>query len=576
MVRRRVLLMLALAGLLLVAAVLPTPLLRAIEREERRLLTQQWRATARLLVTGARRLETLEQEARAASRVLGCAVRLYGPQGSQAQAPPGSWAHTEPAPEVAEARARGDAARVRRPWTNGPPYLFLAHFDRTGHGVRLVIPLQQWESAAVARAWRAHAWSFGLALALALVLWSLELAQRNSELRLAGRIRQAARAGGPVPLQLGPQRGSAALEDLVGAIDELAERFWAAHQEQSAEAERLRSILDSMAEGVLAIDDRGRVVLCNLSLGELLVLDASRPAIGEHFLNLARHHDLAQALEYTLRTGQEFRRRLSFDPLRERGFELTVRPLKFGGGRGAVAVLVEVTRLEQLEAVRRRFLADASHELRTPLTAIRSLVENLSEGGVSESTETGAALERVLTHCDRMESLLRDITDLSRIESGAVVLNQELVPLAGLIEEVLRLFETTLRRRRIQVENAVAGDAAVFADRQRLEQILINLTDNAVKFNREGGRIRFEFIAGEEADQFAVSDTGVGIPLDQRERVFHRFYRVSRPFDNAPRGTGLGLAIVRHLVQLHGGSIEVESELGAGSRFLVTLPRPPR
>ncbi|HEX9637539.1 MAG TPA: ATP-binding protein [Acidobacteriota bacterium] len=570
---RTALLVGALAALLLAAAAVPLPLLRAIERSERELLVQQWRTTLdALLTSGDPETANLQAEAHRIAGLTRAHVVLRSAQGASAMAPAPPSPLQEPGPEVERARRDGFGWAERRWVSNGPPFLHLARFARSGAGIRIALSLEQLAAIDRRRAQVAHALALLIGLILALALLLMEHFQRRAERGLADRLRFAAEAE-PLPRSIPRGRWSATLEAISAASFKLGERIEAEKQRLTGELELLKTILDGMAEGVLAVDAAGRILMSNASLCELFGVETARRAAAEHYLELVRHHALGEAIEYCLRTGSVFHQRLSFDALRERSFELEVRPLKVGGERGAVAVLVEVTRLERLQATRQRFLADASHELRTPLTAIRSLAETLSESDLKDRTEVRGSLERLLQHCDRIENLLRDITDLSKIESGSVVLHPERIALRPACEEIVRLFQAPLHRRRIETQIEIDPEAEVFADRQRLEQILINLIDNAIKFNRDGGSIRIAHQALADRDQIEVEDSGIGIPVDQREQIFHRFYRVNRPQEEATRGTGLGLAIVRHLVQLHSGAISVDSELGSGSRFVVSLPR---
>jgi two-component system phosphate regulon sensor histidine kinase PhoR len=568
---RTALLLLVLAGLLLAALLLPAPLLRAIERAERGQLAQHWQVTLDLVLVRSRSAADPEQLADQLAQVSGAAVLLSAADGRAFSAPPDSRSLFGTGPEVERARRSGFAWDQRPPASDQPSWLYLARSAPDGSGIRAALPLAALERADARRAAMAYGFSLLIAALLALALILIERAQRRAERSLATQLRRLAEQDQPL-LQPPATRWSAELEQIGRASLRVAERIELQRGFLAQEVERLQTILDSMAEGVLAVDAAGRVLMSNKSLRELLEAGPNETA-QEHYLQLVRHRVLAEALEYCLRTGSEFNKRISFDALQERSFELQVRPVKVGGGRGAVAVLVEVTRLEKLQTIRQRFLADASHELRTPLTAIRSLAETLADTDLEDPAAARSSLERLLKHCDRIESLLRDITDLSKIESGAVVLHPESVPLRPVFEELVRLFQTNLYQRRIEVALEVEPEAALYADRQRLEQILINLVDNAIKFNRDGGRLRLAHRSGPTVDRIEIEDSGIGIPLDQREQIFHRFYRVPRPYEEGARGTGLGLAIVRHLVQLHGGSITVESELGRGSRFTITLPK---
>jgi signal transduction histidine kinase len=236
-------------------------------------------------------------------------------------------------------------------------------------------------------------------------------------------------------------------------------------------------------------------------------------------------------------------------------------------------VLRDVTKLERTEAMRRTFVADVSHELRTPIASIAAAAETLAdaEPDESEKLELAALIQRQSAH---MKELIDDLMDLAQIESGSVELHGELVPLGDLLRETARDLAAEASRRRVEIQ--VEGDetAAAFADRRRLRQIARNLLDNAVKFSPEGSTVTLTAFREPGWTGFSVADRGPGIPKTEREKIFQRFYQVDRSRSKLRAGTGLGLAIVKHLVHLNEGTVEVESEVGTGSRFTVRLPAP--
>jgi two-component system phosphate regulon sensor histidine kinase PhoR len=221
--------------------------------------------------------------------------------------------------------------------------------------------------------------------------------------------------------------------------------------------------------------------------------------------------------------------------------------------------------------MRRTFVADVSHELRTPIASIAAAAETLAEGG-TEETDTAELLGLIRRQSDRMRELIDDLMDLAQIESGAVELRKEDLSLPRLVAEIAQDFSAAAAGRSIRIAVESNGEVSVEADRRRLGQVIRNLVDNAIKFSREGGTVRLS--SGRDAGGafFAVADEGPGIPRAEQEKIFQRFYQVDRSRSKTRPGTGLGLAIVKHLVQLHGGRMELESEAGRGSIFRVRLP----
>jgi two-component system phosphate regulon sensor histidine kinase PhoR len=253
----------------------------------------------------------------------------------------------------------------------------------------------------------------------------------------------------------------------------------------------------------------------------------------------------------------------------QRSFQLNIAPL---GKDLAVGVFFDITQLEKLEGVRREFFANLSHELRTPLTAMLACSETLINGAADDPANRMRFLETLHKHAKRMSELISDISDLSAIESGQIELSLKPVRLRAAVTEVLAFVESRLTDSGLSFNVSIPDSIVVQADRTRLEQILYNLIENAVKFNRPGGSVN---VSAEESDGqvgVIVEDTGVGIPASDLPRVFERLYRGDKSRSRKTAGTGLGLAIVKHLVHAHGGELSVSSELGHGSRFTFTIP----
>ena len=252
-----------------------------------------------------------------------------------------------------------------------------------------------------------------------------------------------------------------------------------------------------------------------------------------------------------------------------RNFQLNVAPL---GGDLAVGVFFDITQLERLERVRREFFANLSHELRTPLTAILAYSETLLTGAINDPDHNTRFLDTLYKHAMRMNELISDISDLSAIESGQIELTLKPVNLRRAVADVVTLLESRRADTSVSITASVPTHLRVQADRTRLEQILYNLVDNAVKFNRPDGSVHITAEQSEGHAVMSVEDTGVGISASDLPRVFERLYRGDKSRSRRTEGSGLGLAIVKHLVQAHGGEVSVSSELGRGSRFTFTLP----
>jgi two-component system phosphate regulon sensor histidine kinase PhoR len=240
---------------------------------------------------------------------------------------------------------------------------------------------------------------------------------------------------------------------------------------------------------------------------------------------------------------------------------------------GAVLVFHDVTRLRELEAMRQNFGANVSHELRTPLSLIKSAAETLLDGGRLVPEVTTQFLEIIDKHSSRLTLLIDDLLLLARLDSGRVELKLQRVALRAAAQEALDDATLMARARGVSLENEVPGDLAVPADPAQLRQVFANLIDNAIKYGRSEGRV---VVQGRAVDgkrvELTVRDDGPGIPPEASDRIFERFYRVDKARSREQGGTGLGLAIVKNVVQAHSGAVRVESKVGAGTAFIITVP----
>ncbi len=344
--------------------------------------------------------------------------------------------------------------------------------------------------------------------------------------------------------------------------------------------------MSGMREGLLVVDKDMRVVASNSAAHRLFNLSGGKlnsQRLTELTRNPAIYSAFLDALQGTERSGVKVE---TYGPERLI-FDLRVVPLDSSNGtsadrrrsgtepavpQGALGVFIDVTRIERLERVRQEFLSNVSHELRTPLTAILAFVETLETSAIEDQESAKHFLSIIRKSALRMNTLIGDILELSAIEAGNVKVRAEEVALAPLVAEVISALAAQAEARAIIVVNEVPIDTEVFADPRRLEQMLTNLIDNAIKFNREAGKVTVGFERGAR-DRILIADTGEGIPAQYLDRLFERFYRVDRARSREMGGTGLGLAIVKHLARAHGGEVTVTSELGKGSIFTIELPR---
>ncbi len=336
--------------------------------------------------------------------------------------------------------------------------------------------------------------------------------------------------------------------------------------------------MNGMREGLLVVDKDMRVVASNFAAHKLF--SAGKGKLNtQRLTELTRNPEINGAFLDALKGIERSGVKIQTHGPERLIFDLRVVPLGSANGKfaeGALGVFIDVTRIDRLEQVRQEFLSNVSHELRTPLTSILAFVETLEAGAIEDQEASRRFLSIIRRNASRMNDLIDDILELSAIEAGNVQVKAEEVELHPIANEVIASLAAKADSRGIAVVNAVPKDALVFADARKLEQMLTNLVENAIKFNREHGTVTVSYESpspiNDQRSKILVEDTGEGIPSQHLERLFERFYRVDRARSREMGGTGLGLAIVKHLARLHEGEVSVTSELGQGSTFTIELP----
>ena len=351
------------------------------------------------------------------------------------------------------------------------------------------------------------------------------------------------------------------------------------------ERARLETTFSGMAEGVLLTDERGEILHLNPVFREMFGLKG--PVEGRSALEVLASVASDEAIREVIRDKKAVEREIIFEKPKRRVFQVHFSPMRRDGRlSGVVSVFHDLTAVRQLEEVRRDFIANLSHELKTPLTAIRGYSETLLEESNALSSEARKHLEIIFRHATEMGHLTENLLNLSRIESGKEEVLLQSIALRPFVEGLLERFLAAARIKQIEFHNEVPENApALQADPHKLNQILSNLVDNAVKYAPAGGKIWIRCVSpspfplpleGErikgEGVVIEVADNGPGIPKEDQERIFERFYRVEKARTRESGGAGLGLAIVKHLAELHGGRVTVESKPGQGSKFKIVFP----
>ncbi len=473
------------------------------------------------------------------------------------------------APEVVEARSSGRGVGVRRSATLDATYVFVAQALSRGDGDVVVVRLGK--SLSTLRNLRQR--MAGLLWTVVLVsLATLALVAAWLNLRFFGPLEQLVTgadriARGELDHRLEVD-GEESLERVGSALNRLARRI----DEQIAVAEAERSHLQvvgaSMSEGVLVTDQAGRAVTANPSFRKLFRVKGE--VAGMSALELTHRPEIEDMIAGTLESGETRSAELEVREPAQRWVAVTSSMLR--DASGAVVAARDISALVQMGRVRRDLVANVSHELKTPLAAIRGYAETLQEGAGVEPEVRERFLDRILQQCRRLQALLDDLLTLSRLESAHQTLELEPVEIETVLRDTIEVLGAVAREKDVLVSLAVEEGLVVEGNRVALDELCLNLVENAIKYNRVGGRVEVVAKRAGDALELEIKDTGRGIPIDAQPRLFERFYRVDRGRARNEGGTGLGLAIVKHSVNLHGGEIEVSSLLGEGSIFTVTLP----
>jgi two-component system phosphate regulon sensor histidine kinase PhoR len=472
-------------------------------------------------------------------------------------------------PEVRAALASGRGMNVRKSATTGNTYVYVARTLSGPSGevmiLRLAEPLDQLDALRTR-----------LAAAMALAMLAAGVAILFTSLWLDRRLFEPVSRliDGAQDLAIGrASRVAVPDEEELAALAIALNRLAATAEQQfeavSLERDRLQEILASMSEGVLVVDRDGRAQMINPAFYRLF--DLAGDFTGRPVLEIIRHPGFARLIEDTLRHRQPQGAQIALSSPDRRTLLLASAVLS-GGERGAVVAARDTTELTRVADMRRDFVANVSHELKTPLAAIRGYAETLRDGALEEPPTAKRFTDRILSQCRRLQELLDDLLILSRLEGVDAALEREPVSLDAIARHAVELLGPTAREKRVTIEVQEEPVPSIQGDPGGLERLLLNLLDNAIKYNRPDGKITVRVGRCGGDALLEVSDTGIGIPPESIPRIFERFYRVDKGRAREEGGTGLGLAIVKHIAQAHGGQVDVESRIGRGSTFRVRLP----
>ena len=474
-------------------------------------------------------------------------------------------------PEITMALTTGWGEATRRSESSGETMLYVAKRFADGVVGRASMPLSSINSLVLG-----SVWAFALAAAAGLLL-ALALARRTASkvlepLNVVGNALQGVLDGTGTPV-LEEYQADDELRPILRYIDKLMERLGGYIQSIKEERDKVSLILDCMDEGLILLDEKGNVLATNRAARALFGLPADGDEDGALLLTRSRRlreaiaeageKNTAVVLEVDALNDDARSLRLFVSPVAGRQFE--------GENVGTSILITDVTDLKRAEGIRSEFTANVSHELKTPLTSIKGFTDMLSSGMVASPEDQKRFITMIGVEVDRLIDLINDILKLSELESVAIEQCEETTDILPAAREAAELLAPAAKAAGV-VLTVQGGGAVAAVPRGRLKELLINLMENGVKYNEPGGSVAVSVSQEDGHSLITVTDTGIGIPEEAQKRVFERFYRVDKGRARKNGGTGLGLAIVKHIVQLYGGSVELESQVGKGSTFRVTLP----
>jgi two-component system phosphate regulon sensor histidine kinase PhoR len=515
----------------------------------------------------------INSQARQWSTLLNMRVTIIAPDGTvigESQQDPSNLENHLTRPEISAALANGQGSSIRFSNTVGYPMLYVALAVKQGGQnlgvVRLAEPLSQVD-ANIANLQRSLAGATLLATLLVILLASVIASRTTRPLR---DLTEAARrmSGGALESHLIPIT-SDEVGELTRAFNLMAVQLHSEIGALETERSKMAAVLSEMTDGVLIADAEGRVQLLNPAAEHMFGVQASE-AMGHTLAEVLRQYQIVELWQNSRQTGETQSAPIELTSNRLY-LQVVATPLGASLPGSILLLFQNLTRLRQLETVRRDFISNISHELRTPLASLKALTDTLQEGALDDPPMAHRFLERMETEVDSLSLMVSELLELARIESGRVPLQLRPVAPSDLIDGAVERLRLQAERSGLELTIECPEDLpAVLADFTRLEQVIVNLLHNAIKFTAAGGSIKVRAELDGEAVRFFVQDSGVGIPAEDLPRIFERFYKADRARSGG--GTGLGLAISKHLVEAHGGRIWAESEERKGSRFTFVIP----
>ncbi len=509
----------------------------------------------------------------AASTVRVTVIAANGQVLEDSQSDPSTMENHAGRPEIRDAFAKGDGQSIRYSVTIKRNLLYYAvRLSSEGAPpvvLRFALPLQTVDQAI--GEFRRRLWLASIVMLFVTGTASLLISRSFSDRvdRLTKFSLRVAR-GDFRPIEA--DRTGDALDSLAVSLNQTAAQLDRTIRTLTEERNLSSAILASMVEGVAVVNASERLLFSNEGFAEILGLDVP-PRSGSALVEVVRQTELIEAVRDVLKGEPRVETEIVTGTLRQHFFAVTVAAVRAAETSGAVIVLHDITELRKLERVRRDFVANVSHELRTPLTAIQGFSETLLAGAINDPENRVKFLEIILEHSRRLARLTEDLLMLSKMDADRLELEIRRLSVSQFVEGCVETTQRPAAEKDLRVSvNLQQPLPDIAADRRRLAEVLQNLLDNAMQYTPSGGQIMVSASANGAEVTFTVSDTGIGIPRADQSRIFERFYRVDVARSREVGGTGLGLSIAKHLVEVHGGRIWVESEVGQGSQFHFTVP----
>ena len=509
----------------------------------------------------------------AASNVRVTVITSDGQVLADSQSDPSTMENHAGRPEIREAFAKGDGQSARYSVTLRRNLLYYAVRLPVASGAPLVLrfalPLQTVDE----ELWdfRRRLWLASIIMLLVTGATSLLISRSFSD-RVDRLTKFSFRVAEGDFRPIEADRSGDALDSLAVSLNQTAAQLDHTIRTLTEERNLSSAILGSMVEGVAVVNASERLLFSNEGFAEILNLDVP-PQSGSALVEIVRQTELIEAVRGVLKGEPRVETEIVTGTLRQRFFAATVASVRAAETSGAVIVLHDITDLRKLERVRRDFVANVSHEFRTPLTAIQGFAETLLAGAIDDPQNRLRFLEIILEHSRRLSRLTEDLLMLSKMDADRLELEIRRLSVSQFVESCIETTQRPAAEKDLRISlNLPQQLPDIAADRRRLAEVLQNLLDNAMQYTPSGGQIMVSASANGAEVTFTVSDTGIGIPRADQSRFFERFYRVDVARSREVGGTGLGLSIAKHLVEVHGGRIWVESEVGQGSQFHFTVP----